>query len=138
MSDSEVNRFLEEHSMSVLSFADSDVSYAVPEPFAYIDGEIYFHFIYHDESLKMQFVETTETITLTIYDSETLESVIVRGDLEEVHEDKRLIAGAAVAEKADPVLIEVSPNVRLGESNEAFYQLNIDESTGRIFEPKEL
>lgn len=136
MTESEVHQFLEEHSMGVLSFADSNISYAIPEPFAYVNRELYFHFIYDETSMKMSFLEETEVSTLTVYDREALESVIVRGNLEKVPKDKELIAGASIAEKADPVLVEVSPNVRLGESAEAFYRLNIEEATGRQFKPE--
>lgn len=137
MTDGEVRQFLSNHWVGVLSFAAEDESYAVPESFGFDSesDEIYFHFVHTEDSLKMEFVEYGGSVTLTVFDMQTLESVIVRGELEEVSDSESLVGGAVVSEQSQFPTLEFAPDVELQDMEMAVYKLIPSEMTGRRFSP---
>jgi len=137
MTDGEVRQFLSDHWVGVLSFAVDDESYAVPESFGFDEetDEVFFHFVYDDDSLKMEFVEAGASVTLTVFDMNTLESVIVRGELERVSDSDSLIGGARVSEQSEFPTLEFSPEHEISDMNMDIYMLKPVEMTGRHFSP---
>lgn len=135
MTDEEIRQFLTDHWVGVLSFAARGKSYAVPESFGFDEEteEVYFHFVFDDDSLKMEFIEQGKSVTLTVYDMQTLESVIVRGELEKLSDSESLVGGARVSEQSSFPTLDFSPDTELNDMNMAVYRLVPEETTGRHF-----
>lgn len=93
MGREEVDAFLREQGVGVLSLTDGQEAYGVPVSFGY-DGEGSLYFIFlrvGEESKKEQFAEQTERATHTVYDVTSKHiwtSVIATGTLHQILDDE--------------------------------------------------
>lgn len=132
MTDETVERYLEDRETAVLALAAENVSYAIPVAFHYEDGAIYVRLGDDGSSQKMQYVETTETACLTLYDVESPDtswSVLVTGPLTRITaDDTRWDDEAAFNETFSRLRIfdEVVEDVEL-----EVYELTPETVTGR-------
>ncbi|MDS0296307.1 pyridoxamine 5'-phosphate oxidase family protein [Halogeometricum luteum] len=130
MDDEEVDAFLREHGVGVLSLADGGDAYGVPISFGYDGERLYFVFLRGETSRKESFAEATGRATLTAFDvagRHEWESVVVAGRLEAVEEGEW---GALVDAMEDnawfPSLFSESEPMR----GIAGWTLEIDAATG--------
>jgi len=89
MDREEIDQFLTERGTGVLSLARTGDSYAVPISFGYDgSGALYFFLLqFGDESLKLQFAESTREacfVTYQVHTKHKWKSVVVQGPLDEV------------------------------------------------------
>lgn len=88
MTDEEVDDFLTEQGVGLLSLADGGDAYAIPISFGYDDGRAvfsYWHF--GTETTKEEYTEATNTACLAVYDVDSpvkWRSVLAFGELEEI------------------------------------------------------
>ncbi|WP_227356070.1 pyridoxamine 5'-phosphate oxidase family protein [Haladaptatus salinisoli] len=89
MEREEVDTFLREQGVGVLSLTDGQEAYGVPVSFGY-DGEDSLYFVFlriGEQSKKEQFAEQTERASLTVYNVDSKHvwtSVIVSGSLHQI------------------------------------------------------
>lgn len=91
MDRDEIDAFLTEQGVGVLSLADEGEAYGLPMSFGYDGDRLYFILVrFGDESTKQDFAETTETASFTTYefvDEHDWRSVVVSGTIGPVPED---------------------------------------------------
>ncbi|MDS0297739.1 pyridoxamine 5'-phosphate oxidase family protein [Halogeometricum sp. S1BR25-6] len=130
MDHDEVDEFLREHGVGVLSLADEGEAYGVPISFGYDGEHLYFVFLRGETSRKETFAEATTRATLTAFDvagRHAWESVVVAGRLEAVAEDEWDAVVDAMEDNAwFPSLFSESEPMR----GIAGWVLEIDEATG--------
>ena len=134
MNGDEIDALLEEQGAGVLSLAADSDSYAVPESFGYDGEDIYFQFVYDDDSRKRAYMETTELVTFTVFTEEPARSVVVRGRLERVPADDEVLAAAAIAENAEVPTLNVIPDEEMEDLTAEHVRLVPEEVSGRVFE----
>jgi hypothetical protein len=85
MSESDVEERLRAGEHGVLGLADSDDAYVVPLSYHYDGGRFLIRVSEHDDSEKVDYLETTETATFVCYDASADESwsIHVRGPVVE-------------------------------------------------------
>ncbi|GGL40609.1 pyridoxamine 5'-phosphate oxidase family protein (plasmid) [Halarchaeum sp. CBA1220] len=133
LSKRECDTVLSESGVGVLALTDGTEAYSIPESFGY-DGEIlYFQFVYKQDSKKIAFLETTDTATLTVYDEQPAQSVIVQGPIEPVPEADETKAATAIAENASIPTLNVYPETTPDEVRMDYYRLPPTAITGRQF-----
>lgn len=93
MDDEEIDEFLRDQGVGLLSLAKDGDAYAVPISFGYDGGDRLYFFLlrFGDSSRKLDFSEHTDTATFVVYDVETPDrwrSVIVSGKIGRVPEDR--------------------------------------------------
>lgn len=92
MEREDVDAFVREQGMGVLSLTDGQEAYGVPVSFGY-NGEDSIYFIFlriGEQSKKEQFAEQTEHASLTVYDvtsKHVWTSVVVSGSLHQISDD---------------------------------------------------
>jgi len=90
MDQDEIDAFLTEQGIGVLSLADGGDAYGLPMSFGYDGDRLYFILVqFGEESTKLDFTETTETASFTTYDfadEHDWRSVLVSGTIEPVPE----------------------------------------------------
>lgn len=124
---------LYESGVGVLALTDGTEAYSFPESFGY-DGEtLYFQFVYKPDSKKIAFLDTTETATLTVYDEQPAQSVLVQGPIEPVPEEDEPKAATAIAENAAIPTLNIYPETTPDEVKMDYYRLPPTEITGRQF-----
>ncbi len=133
MSRREIDDFLEERGAGVLSLTRETDTYAVPESFGYDGDHLYFQFIYDEDSRKMAFMETTDTVTFTAFTETPPQSVIVRGTLERIPADDELLATEAIAENSELPTLNVLPDRQFEDLTTEYYRLVPGERSGRKF-----
>lgn len=138
MSRAEIDSLLKDVGAGVLSLTDETESYAIPESFGYDGESLYFQFVYEEGSRKMEFVETTEVATFTVFTENPAESVLARGCLERVPDPDHGDATTAIAENADIPTLNVIPETAPGDLTAVLYQLIPDDLSGRKFESSAL
>ncbi|WP_336135791.1 pyridoxamine 5'-phosphate oxidase family protein [Natronomonas amylolytica] len=129
----ECDELLREMGSGVLSLTDGAETYAVPMSFGYDGGNLYFQFVYDEDSRKASFIESTDVSTFTVYTETPPRSVVVRGTLEPVTDDEAL-AAAALSKNAVIPSLNVGPEESVDDLVFEFYQLSPEEITGRAFE----
>lgn len=87
MDQGEINQFLTDRGTGVLSLSDNGDSYAVPISFGFDGSDALYFFLlkFGEESLKLQFAESTREACFVTYQVETKhkwKSVVIRGPLE--------------------------------------------------------
>jgi nitroimidazol reductase NimA-like FMN-containing flavoprotein (pyridoxamine 5'-phosphate oxidase superfamily) len=132
MTDDEIDSFLRSQGHGVLSLADGNDAYSVPISFGY-DGERVFLTLiqFGGASEKIEFVESTNRVSMTVYDIETRfdwRSVNVVGTLSDVPDSE--------FEYVEDVMDENSWHPSLFPPTDAmtdvrWLALDIDEMTGR-------
>ncbi len=129
----ECDTLLYESGVGVLALTDGTEAYSIPESFGY-DGEtLYFQFVYKPDSKKIAFLETTETATLTVYDEQPAQSVLVQGPIEPVPEEDETKAATTIAENASIPTLNIYPEPTLDEVRMDYYRLPPTKITGRQF-----
>lgn len=130
MNEAEVDAFLREHGIGVLSLADRSEAYGVPISFGYDGDCLYFVFLRGETSRKETFAEATTRATLTAFDvagRHEWESVVVAGRLREADEDEWDALVAAMGDNAwFPSLFSESEPMR----GIAGWVLEVDAATG--------
>ena len=133
MDDEDIDEFLRAQGHGTLTLADDGETYGVPISFGYDGERLYMKLIrYGDESVKFDFVDTTDRASVVTYDIPgrfEWESVIVRGELRDINQVEAEHVKEAIAENA------WFPPGTFSESEPAtqvrWLALDIDEATGR-------
>ncbi|MFC6716832.1 pyridoxamine 5'-phosphate oxidase family protein [Natrialbaceae archaeon GCM10025810] len=139
MSDDAVRSVLETNDHGVLSMAAGNRGYGVPMSYGFdeADGRLIVGFVNPPESKKRRFAGETEEVTLTVYDWEDVDSwvsVIATGTI-------RRLDGADVTGRVLPLFFRREDEetgddrlVDLDESEREWYELDIDDLSGRSSE----
>ncbi len=102
MSTEEIDTFLREEGVGLLSLADAGDAYAVPISFGWDGTSLYFYlFRFGERSKKYDFLDGTETASFAVYtveDKYRWRSVVATGPLSAVPEDE--------AETVDDVMFD--------------------------------
>ncbi|MDL0132266.1 pyridoxamine 5'-phosphate oxidase family protein, partial [Halobacterium salinarum] len=123
LTNEECETVLSESGVGVLALTDGTEAYSIPESFGY-DGEtLYFQFVYKPDSKKIAFLDTTETATLTVYDEQPAQSVLVQGPIEAVPEEDETKAATAIAENAAIPTLNIYPETTPDEVKVDYYRL---------------
>jgi len=130
----EIDGFLKDQGDGVLSLTDGGETYAVPEAFGYDGEDVYFQFVFTEDSQKRDFIETTEIATLTVYSTESGGSVAVRGYLECLSDNGEMGAVAALTDNANIPAVNTDLSYDSDDLIVEFYRLRIEELSGRDFE----
>ena len=132
MDRDEVDEFLREQGVGVLSLADGSEAYGVPISFGYDGDRLYFFMVRFGEgSEKLDFAESTARASFATYDfpdEHHWRSVVVRGPLEPVPEDD--------LEAAEDALFDNARFANLFPYGEPMterprYRLTVEEVTGQ-------
>ena len=132
MDRTEVDEFLREQGVGVLSLAADGDAYGVPISFGYDGEKLYFFLLeFGGESTKLDFAGETTTATFTAYefpDKHHWRSVVVRGPIERVPDDRREAADEALFDNGQ--FASLSP---FGEpmTDRPRYQLTVDDLSAR-------
>lgn len=132
MNESEIERTLQELGHGVLSLSRGGDAYGIPISFGYDDGRMFMHLIrFGDDSKKLDFSESTTQASMTAYRVDSRfawKSVVVTGELEDVHEDETEYMEEVMEENAwFPNIFP--PTAPIAEIKRV--ELDIDEMTGR-------
>ncbi|WP_435181099.1 pyridoxamine 5'-phosphate oxidase family protein [Halorussus sp. AFM4] len=104
MDEAAVDAFLHERGVGVLSLADGGDAYGCPVSFGYDGEQLYFVLLrFGEDSEKLDFAAATETATFAAYDFEDehrWRSVLVRGPIEPVPEDRTEAVDEALFDNA--------------------------------------
>ena len=127
MTTAEVGESLREGEVGVLALANGSDAYAVPVGYHYDGERLLVRLGERDDSTKMDFLESTGTATLVVYEKESETSswsVLVRGKL------------VALPPESDREINEQFEPFRLfdegvEEVDAAVYELRMEEVTGR-------
>lgn len=135
LEQSDIDGFLKDHGLGVLSLADADQAYAIPIAFAY-DGEqnrCFFRFIMGEDSRKRDFVATTDRASLAVYEWKTQNqwtSVVMNGPIRPVAESELTVAASLFSDIGEEAALKTF-NRPITEYDTAWYNLEPDEITGR-------
>lgn len=133
MVDDEIDAFLRDRGIGVLSLTDGEEAYGVPVSFGYDgEGRLYFVFLRVGErSKKEEFARRTERASLTVSDVESKHvwtSVIATGPLREIDDEEWTDLEAAIDDNAwYPSLFSESEPMRDIQG----WELRIEEVTGQ-------
>lgn len=132
MNKSEIERTLRELGHGVLSLSQDGNAYGVPISFGYEDGRMFMHLIqFGDDSKKLNYSESTTEASMTAYRVDSRfawKSVVVTGELEDVHRDEKEHMEEVMEKNAwFPNIFP--PTAPIAEIKRV--ELNIDEMTGR-------
>lgn len=136
MDENEIDIFLEEQHLGVLSLCSEGEPYGIP--LCYVHDEdtdtIYFNFGEHDDSKKIRFIENNPRASFTVYDLSAgthLRSVVISGTMSRVTDDEE-------HELAQELLLRrncAAPLYFWGVSSKdlefPYYKLDIEEKHGR-------
>lgn len=139
LSDDEVDAFLREHGVGVLSLADNDDAYGLPISYGYDGGDriICLQFADAPWSQKRDFVETTRTASFTVFElTKDLQStsVVAQGRLSPVDDDEETKAFDALADNAVFTALDEA-GVPIEEAELRLFWLKPETLTGRHFDP---
>ncbi len=127
MTDAEVEQYLRDGEVGVLSLADDGDAYAVPVGYHYDGERLLVRLGERDDSTKMDYLETTGTATLVVYEKESEEdswSLLARGKLVELPPE----TDREINEQFEPFrLFDES----VEDVNAAVFELRMEEVTGR-------
>jgi hypothetical protein len=127
MTDEELDEYLRENDVGVLSLADDGDAYAIPVGY-YYDGErLVVRLGERDDSTKMDYLETTERATLVVYEKESEQSswsVMVRGSLRELPPE----SDREINEQFEPFRLF---DETIEDVDAAVYEMEMAEVTGR-------
>lgn len=132
MAADEVDTYLAENRIGVLSLANGGEAYGLPMAYHYDGDEVLFRLGEHEESKKLAFIETTKTASFLVYGADPPErswSILISGDIEPLPADA--IDGldeAARNRLFNPIRIF---NESIDEIETGIYRLSIDQITGR-------
>lgn len=142
VSEAEARTYLGDAEFGVLGLTKEGEAYTVPLSFGYDTDltTLYFLFAFEGESKKREFVETTETASFTVVESELPDawtSVILTGTLTHLS-DEESTAYAALADTATfPALYTFEDYVDMESVEQSFYQFEVETITARR-SPKQL
>ncbi|MEE6210276.1 pyridoxamine 5'-phosphate oxidase family protein [Salarchaeum sp. III] len=139
LSDDEVDAFLREHGVGVLSLADGGDAYGLPISYGYDGGDriICLQFADAPWSRKRDFVRTTRTASFTVFEmTERLEatSVVAQGPLSPVENEEEPRAFNALADNAVFTALDEA-GVPIEEADLRLFWLEPETLTGRRFDP---
>jgi len=132
MSEAEIDEFLTDQGVGVLSLARGDEPYGFPVSFGYDGDRCYFLFAGHSEAgRKVRFAEAATEASFLAYEvaaDDAWRSVIVRGPLARITHEAWDEARAALADNAyrPDLLTEVDER-----SDPRVWALAVDDATGR-------
>ncbi|WP_137285064.1 pyridoxamine 5'-phosphate oxidase family protein [Halorussus salinisoli] len=127
MTDEELDEYLREDAVGVLSLADAGDAYAVPVGYHYDGERLLVRLGERDDSTKMDYLESTETATLVVYEKESERSswsVLVRGALRKLPPER----DRKINEQFEPFRLF---GETIEEVDAGIYELVMDEVTGR-------
>jgi nitroimidazol reductase NimA-like FMN-containing flavoprotein (pyridoxamine 5'-phosphate oxidase superfamily) len=130
MTDGEIRQFLANQRMGVLGLPAEDGPYMLPMSFGF-DGEstLYFTFFLGSSSRKEELTERATAATFLVFDAKSMftwQSALLAGTIEEVPDDERERAGAALEDAWRPELFdsaELTRGVRI-------FAFRVDEFNG--------
>lgn len=136
MDEDQIDIFLEEKTLGVLSLSKDDQPYGIP--LCYVHDEdtdtIYFNFGEHEHSRKLEYIDANPRASFTVYDRSPgahLRSVIVEGTVTEVtDEEERDLARELLLRRhcSAPLYFW---GVASKDLSFPFYKLEIEEKYGR-------
>ena len=132
MNREEIDQFLRDQGIGVLSLADGGEAYGVPMSVGYDGERLYFFLVrFGEESLKLDFADATTKASFTTYqfdDEHHWRSVVVGGPIERVPEDRLEAAKDALFDNA-----RFASLFPYGEpmTERPRYQLTVEEVTGQ-------
>jgi hypothetical protein len=129
----DIDAYLRERGVGVLSLADGAETYAIPESFGYDGDALYFQFGYDDDSDKMDYVATTAVATFTVHTTDPARSVVARGPIAPVSDSATDRAAAALAANATIPNLNVSPDTADEDVDFVLYRLTPEVLSGRTF-----
>ncbi|WP_135853014.1 pyridoxamine 5'-phosphate oxidase family protein [Halorussus salinus] len=127
MTDAEVEEYLRDGEVGVLSLADGGDAYAVPVGYHYDGERLLVRLGERDDSTKMDYLENTGTATLVVYENESEAdswSLLVRGKLVELPTE----TDREINEQFEPFRL-FGENV--ADVDAAVFELRMEEVTGR-------
>ncbi|MFC7079660.1 pyridoxamine 5'-phosphate oxidase family protein [Halorussus caseinilyticus] len=127
MTDEELDEYLRNAEVGVLSLADEGDAYAVPVGYHYDGERLVVRLGERDDSTKMDYLETTTTATLVVYEKEGEQSswsVLVRGTLRELPPE----TDREINEQFEPFRLF---DETIEDVDAAVYELEMAEVTGR-------
>ncbi|WP_135824077.1 pyridoxamine 5'-phosphate oxidase family protein [Halorussus ruber] len=127
MTDEELDEYLRENDIGVLSLADDGDAYAIPVGYHYDGERLVVRLGERDDSTKMDYLETTERATLVLYEKESERSswsVMVRGSLRELPPE----SDREINEQFEPFRLF---NESIEDVDAAVYEMEMAEVTGR-------
>lgn len=128
-----IDRLLHDHGVGVLSLARGGDTYGFPVSFGYDGDALYFNLAAAPDSQKIAFIDTTETATLTVFETDPVQSVIIQGRFEAVAKDEAATAAAVLAANAIPYTLDVQLDIELTDYEMAFYRLTPTAIKGHRF-----
>lgn len=129
-----IDRLLHDHGVGVLSLAHSGETYGFPVSFGYDGDALYFNLATAPESRKLAFIDTTDTATLTVFETDPVQSIIIRGRFEDVSNTDAATAAAALAANAIPYTLDVQLDIKRTDYQMAFYRLTPTTIRGHRFD----
>ena len=133
MDDADIDRFLTEAGIGVLSMAKDDVPYGLPLSFGY-DGDDRLYFVFRGYSAagrKVTYAERAETVSFLVYDlasKDRWRSVILSGSFDRIAADEWTAAREAILDNAFRARLLTGGDV---ESNPRVWALDVEEKSGR-------
>lgn len=140
----EVIDLLDRAEFGILGLAKGGQSYTVPLSFGYEEdlSALYFLFAFEPDSKKREFVETTETATFVVAESELPDSwgsILFSGTLAEVPEEDQTTAYAALADHAAfPASYTFAEYIESYDIEQVLYEFDVAEVTARQANPEQL
>jgi len=131
MSEEQIDGWLADHDVGVLSLARDGAAYAVPVNYAYLDGSLFVRLAREADSKKFDYVAATEEACLVVYgDSDGATwSVIATGPIEDVTDERAAtFDDAGINETFGPLHVFDQP---IEELDVLVYELNVQVLTGR-------
>lgn len=140
LEDVEVEDFLTSRGLGVLGLAAGGEAYTFPIAFAYDEAgdRCLFRFLMGEDSSKQRFVQQTDRASLTVHewhDENSWKSVVLRGPIRQVAADDLAQAAALFSDVGREAALDVF-NAPISEYETVWYELEIDDITGRGRFPK--
>lgn len=104
MDEDEIDAFLREEGVGLLSLASDGEAYGVPVSFGWDGDALYFYLLqFGDRSKKLEFADETETASFAVYRVESKfkwKSVVASGQLDQVPEEQEEATEATMDDNA--------------------------------------
>jgi len=133
----EIDAVIARQGVGVLALSKDGVPYALPMSYGYDPDRATFFVMFGADGRKTDYVDANDVASLAVVEREdpTWRSILVRGAIEPVPKprERRALAGFATT-ATFPADLEVWGD-RLQETELELYELDVEEVSGRAFEP---
>ncbi len=132
MDADEVDTYLAENRVGVLSLASGGEAYGLPMAYHYDGDEVLFRFGEHEGSKKLAFIEGTDTASFVVYGADPPDqswSILISGVIEPLPADAADGLNEAARNRLfNPIRVF---DESIDELETGIYRLSIDQITGR-------